>query len=77
MADPDPRPLIAACLTTEFCSWLRRNGRAHTARLLDEYIPEGAPWAADWHDPDPVTGHYLTIRAGAVTRWLEAHPDAS
>ncbi len=58
----DPRPVIAAKLDSEFMDILMRSGRAQTERLLNEHIPEGAPWSADWHEPEQ-RGNVLTIQA--------------
>jgi hypothetical protein len=73
-SDPDPRPVIAARLDTRFMDFLSRSGSGLTQSLLDRHIPEGAPWTADWHEPDEF-GRTLTMQAGAVTEWLARHPE--
>jgi hypothetical protein len=54
--------LIASKLDRPFMDVLMRSGRAQTKRLLNEYIPEGAPWSASWHEPDR-WGNVLSIQA--------------
>lgn len=68
MDEPDPRPVIAAKLDSRFVDCLMRSGRAQTERLLNEHIPEGAPWAATWHEPDKF-GNTLTIQAALPSEY--------
>ena len=68
--DPDPRPVIAAKLTERLSGFL---GFSNTENILNEHIPEGAPWEATW---DAGSLRLKSVQAGAVTEWLKRHPEA-
>lgn len=71
MHDPDPRPSIAAKLDHDLYA---RLGYASTEAILNEEIPEGAPWTAIW-DTTGRTPRLAQIRAGGVDLWLCRHPE--
>jgi len=51
-------------------------GYASTERVLDEQVPEGAPWSAAWSTDDGFAPRLVSIQAGGVTAWLARHPEA-